>query len=365
MRLLQKVGFIFLTLICLSEIGSSQTFANHWIDSAKTYFKLKVAQNGIYRLTFEELKSAGFIFDGVDSKSLKLINFGKEQAIYVNSTTFGSGSFIEFYGEKNTIGLDSLLYSNWKTDLFNPEYSLVTDTNAYFLTIAPETENLRYKQVNPDFGSSATVFPYYLHEEKIVFTDTYFKNVDSDIRYSHFEPSEGFGDALRQSSTTSINTSQISPIGPSPILSFRIGQNNQVAKLEISFNGILKASPFINPRLTIQFNFTLDKIELKNSNTLTLKNIQSANDRHRISVVSLTYPRSLDFGNKPSYTFVLPESSNERKLEISSFKTSNSNAFLYDIKNKIRYATTTVNDKIISIVNPVTYNTKYIKNKRY
>jgi len=361
MKMIIKIIFSLLILSITYFASSAQAkYGNEWIDASKPYFKLKIAQNGIYKVTFEELVGAGFGENNIIGSSLKLYNFGEERAIYVSDNDFGPGDYFEFYGEKNTIGLDSLLYNDWSKDLFNPEYSLVTDTNAYFLTLSPESSNLRYTLVNPDFNNNTlTPFPFYLHDEKIVFSGSYFKNVDGDIRYSHFEPSEGFGDALQQISTTLLNTSQLVDSGPNPVLRFRSGQNSHLSKLEISWNNQIKATPFINPKLTSQFFYELEKSEVKGSNNLVLKNINSANDRHRLAYVSLVYPRAFDFGGTSEYNFSLTSSANKRNLQISSFKTENNAVYLYDIKNQIRY-TTKVNDgKVQAIVNPVTSDTKY------
>lgn len=92
-------------------INAQLTFGHEWIDANKTYYKLKVAQNGIYKVTHEELTLAGFPSGNISGASLKLMNFGQEQAIYVSDNDFGPGDYFEFYGEKICIGLDSLFYT--------------------------------------------------------------------------------------------------------------------------------------------------------------------------------------------------------------------------------------------------------------
>ncbi|MGB4841099.1 MAG: hypothetical protein WBP08_18975, partial [Saprospiraceae bacterium] len=230
------IALLFVYLFGIKSFGQNK-YGNEWIEPSKTYYKIKVAENGIYKVTYEELVSVGFNKGQVFGSALKLINFGQEQSIYVSGNTFGPGSWFEFYGQKNTIGLDTFLYSDWKKDLLNPDYSLVNDTNTYFLTLSPETSNLRHTLVNPDYNNiTLTPFPYYLHEEKVVYSSTFFKNVDGDIRYSHFEPSEGFASGVLQVSNTELKMSGYVEAGPLPILSFRTGQNNQVSRLEISWN---------------------------------------------------------------------------------------------------------------------------------
>ncbi|MBK8349298.1 MAG: hypothetical protein IPL08_17425 [Saprospiraceae bacterium] len=356
-----KILLSFAVLFTFSHVTQAQQkFGNEWIDPAKTYFKIKVAQNGIYKVTYEELTAAGFPQSGIQGTALKLINFGNEQAIFVSDNDFGANDYIEFYGEKNTIGLDSLLFDDWQKDLFNPEYSFVSDTNAYFLTISPETSNLRYTLVNPDYNNiTLTPFPYYQHTEKVVYSGSFFKNVDGDIRYSQFEPSEGFGSGLQQASTTSLNASLLVETGPAPVLKFRTGQNNHVSNLEISWNNQLKDTKLTNPRLTTQHTYTLDKSEIKATNTPNLKNIQSTNDRHTIAYVSLKYPRSFDFGNKSEYNFDLPSATGKRLLDITAFKSDNQPVYVFDISNKIRYSTKINSGKVQVIVNPTSAESGY------
>ncbi|MBK8515183.1 MAG: hypothetical protein IPL55_02465 [Saprospiraceae bacterium] len=354
------IALLFVYLFGIKSFGQNK-YGNEWIEPSKTYYKIKVAENGIYKVTYEELVSVGFNKGQVFGSALKLINFGQEQSIYVSGNTFGPGSWFEFYGQKNTIGLDTFLYSDWKKDLLNPDYSLVNDTNTYFLTLSPETSNLRHTLVNPDYNNiTLTPFPYYLHEEKVVYSSTFFKNVDGDIRYSHFEPSEGFASGVLQVSNTELKMSGYVEAGPLPILSFRTGQNNQVSRLEISWNNKVIETRLLNPKLTTQHSYTLDKTEIKATNTLTLRNVNTALDRHIIANATLKYPRSFDFGNKATVEFQLNSSTPSRLLEISSFKSDNQSVFLYDINNKIRYSTKVNAGKVLAIVNGTLSEAKYI-----
>ncbi|MBK8670656.1 MAG: hypothetical protein IPN89_14870 [Saprospiraceae bacterium] len=57
-----KILLSFAVLFTFSHVTQAQQkFGNEWIDPAKTYFKIKVAQNGIYKVTYEELTAAGFL----------------------------------------------------------------------------------------------------------------------------------------------------------------------------------------------------------------------------------------------------------------------------------------------------------------
>lgn len=352
--------FLFVNLFCLSLFCQTK-YGNEWIDNAKIYYKIKVAKDGIYKVTFEDMINAGFPQASVAASSLKLINFGKEQAIDVSNSNFGPGEFFLFYGQKNTIGLDSLLYTDWKKDLFNSEYSIITDTNAYFLTISPETSNLRFIQVNPDY-SNITLSPtqYYIHEEKIVYNSVYTKNEERKIRQSYLEPCEGFGSGYTNLSTVNISTNRLIESGPLPLLSIRTGISSLFAKLDVSWNNDLLESRFLNPNVNAQFDFTLNKEMVKSNNTLTIKNMQSANDKHSLAFASLVYPRSFHFNNQTNFFFKLTSSTNKRLLEINDFKTNNNGVFLFDIDQKIKYRSLVDNNTVKVITNPISSENHYI-----
>ncbi|HQV67438.1 MAG TPA: hypothetical protein PLO48_11555, partial [Saprospiraceae bacterium] len=342
------------------HVDAQKKFGNEWINPSKTYLKLKVAENGIYKLTYEEMVAAGFIDTKINGIDLQLINYGTDQALYVSDNDFGPGDHIEFYGEKNTIGLDSLLYADWRKDLLNPDYSLVNDTNAYFLAISPEKNNIRYTLKNPNFGSTnLTPFPYYLHEEKLVFSKIHKKSAENKIINTIFEPSEGFCNDVLQSSNITLKSSHLVSSGPDPTLSLRMGLNSNYSKLEILWNGILKQTKTSEGKKTLQFNINLSKNEIVADNLLKVNNIQSAEDRHFLANVGIVYPREFDFGGKSNYDFAMTEMPSQRLLEIINFNNAGDGAVLYDPKNKIRYSTKQSGNKLQAIIDGSSRSTTY------
>lgn len=363
MKIVSKLIFFAILMIALCDLSIAQSkFGNEWINPSKTYLKLKIAQNGVYKVSYEELVSTGFISNRINGADLQLINFGNDQALYISDNDFGPGDHFEFYGEKNTIGLDSLLYVDWKKDLLNPDYSLVNDTNAYFLTLAPEKNNLRYVIKNPNYANTTlSPFPYYLHNEKMVFSSYFFKNVDSgDTRYSYFEPSEGFSKEITNKNILNFTASHVSSTGPQPKISFRTGLNGNYAKLEIFWNGDLKYSLFSEAKKTVQWSAQLQSSDIKNSNTFIIQNSNSTSDQHTLANVTLTYARNFYFDNKGSFDFQMPPQASQRLLEISDFKSGSGASFLYDKINKIRYNTATTGDKIRVIIDGIQDTTSYI-----
>lgn len=109
---------------------------NEWIQFSQFYYKIPVAQTGMYRVTYNDLQAAGFPVGSVDPRRLQLFHRGLEQAIYIEGegdAVFHAADYIEFYGRKNDGTSDMELY---KPASAQPHtyHNLFSDTTYYFLT---------------------------------------------------------------------------------------------------------------------------------------------------------------------------------------------------------------------------------------
>jgi hypothetical protein len=103
-------------------------------------YKIFIRKDGVYKITYDDLKKAGIDLKGVQASRLKLKNNGVEIPIYVYSGgdgVFNEGDYIEFYAEarKNK-------FSGGKIDLYNDPF---TDVNVYFLEVG-DSPGLRYAE---------------------------------------------------------------------------------------------------------------------------------------------------------------------------------------------------------------------------
>ncbi|UYZ59629.1 putative type IX secretion system sortase PorU2 [Hymenobacter latericus] len=116
-----------------STLAQSRQYGNEWIDHNKTYYKIKIIKDGLYRLDQAYLSRLGL--SGVEPRRLQLWRRGQEVAMYGggNQTQLDATTYLEFYGQRNDGKLDRDMY---KTAAEQPHqlYSLFTDTAAYFLT---------------------------------------------------------------------------------------------------------------------------------------------------------------------------------------------------------------------------------------
>ncbi len=128
-----------------------------------TTFNLKVNKTGLYRVTYEQLQTAGLDLAGVPLEKLTVLNRDKMIPIYVSmpdqSVTFGAGGYIEFYGE----ALDTLY----------------TDTNIYILQVnASPAPRVRMDNTVPDASLPA---PVSYQETLVVNNQRQFANYAPDV----------------------------------------------------------------------------------------------------------------------------------------------------------------------------------------
>src|SRR5690606_32002512 len=97
----------------------AQPYGNEWIDysSGRKYFKIQIAQDGLYRINFSTLQfalqSISEDIANIDPRSIQVYNRGEEVFLYVHGESdgaFNASDYLEFYGERNTGWLDEGLY---------------------------------------------------------------------------------------------------------------------------------------------------------------------------------------------------------------------------------------------------------------
>ena len=338
------------------NIGQETRYGNEWIDYEKDYYKVLVGRDGMFRITYETLLGAGFPIGAISGNQLQLFFLGEEIPIYTSTDNlFGSGDYIEFFGEQNRSQVDRHLFDDPANEMLNPLYSLVTDSSGYFLTWSSDT-NLRYQSINNDLTNLPPKTPYFWYEETLNFTDKLSKFANpAGVKNSHFQAGEGYSTGFLTNHNITISPQNIFPTNELAELKVRLATNERNHQLVISVNGTEVANETYYGYELKQYNFPVMLSENNSAVNLETKGINHSNDRQAISNVILRYPRNFNFNDQSEFLFTLSDNTSAQYLEIENFQTANGTIVLYDLTNNLRILPTLENG-ILKIALPPSNN---------
>ena len=329
--------------------GIDTLYGNEWISYEQTFLKIKIAEDGLYRVNYETLSNAGIPVGILTANQYQIFHLGKEIPLYTSSKTIlSSDDYIEFYGEKNRSELDRFLFKDPEKELLNPEYSLFTDTAAYFLTWAPpNVPTLRFEEVESDLTNLPPKEEWYWAEEKVVFTEKYLKNYTrlsgTTIYYSNFEMGEGYGnrsinELLAAGSTlqsVDVDLPGLYTAGPDSKVNIRfatgLGSHHQVFRV----NG---TSYFEEEFNNVQVKDWTATIPASTGDELKVELEGTVDDRDEASVsrINVNYPHNLDLRGQNFTNLQLDPSLDRQYLEIENFDLANGIPVIYDLTNQKR-----------------------------
>ncbi|MFN0035268.1 MAG: C25 family cysteine peptidase [Saprospiraceae bacterium] len=324
--------------------GQDTLYGNEWIDYSKTYFRFKIADDGVYRLDFQTLSSAGFPAGNVPASEWRLYRNGQQEAVFTSTNgTFGSADFLEFYGRKNRGELDFHLFENADAEQVNPRYSIFNDSAAYYLSWGTGGQALRYAAAPNDLSNLPPAEPFCWQTTETVFWQGGFakKSITDDTRYSWFD---GLGYVRAYSASTNpvpLLLPKIFAAGPDATAHIRYACNLGAHHQQILLNDSLFAEDeFYNFKI-IDRKFPVGAGFLNAPATAiaTFKLLSPLADRNGLALASIRYPRLFDFENANVAAFELEASQTEKYLEIKSFDLNAGNAVLWDLTNKTRLET--------------------------
>src|SRR4051812_9602266 len=104
--------FLFGLLLTWGFVAKAQVYNNEWIDYSKTYYKFKIAKNGLFRIPQSLLSSAGL--GSTPAEYFQLWRNGVQVPVYtsVPSGVLSASDYIEFWGKMNDGKPDKQLYRN-------------------------------------------------------------------------------------------------------------------------------------------------------------------------------------------------------------------------------------------------------------
>ncbi len=345
------------TLHAQMPINNDTLYGNEWINYSQQYYKIKISQNGIYRINRQSLQDLGIDMNTVIGDHFQIFNVGQELPIYVsNNSTLTPFDYIEFYGQKNTFEVDQYLYKNGKSDMLNPYYSNFNDTAVYYLTFNNNSNHKRIDNIVFDIANPAQEISQITNETLLIFKETFIKpnvNNDPNIYYSNFQIGEGFARAPANASTFDIDAP--SWIGGTPAtLSLNLVGNiyNGGNKPVIKFNNQLLVADSSQNQDLRHFDLPIPAALMKVKNVLTIEGAPNVNDKHYIAYIKLEYIKNTDAANTDSIYTNLPVNTNPSWLTLTNFNHNSQIVIGYDFNNNQRYESIVVGNDIKIRLNP-------------
>lgn len=349
------VALIFI----FSGISSFAQLGNEWIKFNQQYFKIPIAKDGLYRLTYANLVDAG-ISTSVDPRKIQIFHRGVEQAIYVegeNDGQLNTSDYIEFYGRQNDGTLDTDLYSS-PTAQPHKYYNLYSDTTIYFLTYGQANgKRMAFSQINNP-GLPAQTFHW--DEKLMVLTSQYSSGVDyGDIQLSGFDEGEGWmGNQIIQNQSASYTIEGISntvvAAGLPSLEVLLVGRGPMAHAVQVSAGNRLLATVDFSGFQSYKYQTNLQWSDISADGKLTISaKVIGSPDRVSVGYILVKYPQQVDQAGSASKQFIIPE--NESGMSYVEIKNPAADTRLYDVTNPsnvIRIAATQT-----STLNAVVENT--------
>ncbi len=360
---MQKLLTLIIFLFCCSlntyaQMWNAQDtlYGNEWINYDQTYYKIQLAEDGIYRIPTDVLAAEGVPVSSIQSEEFQLYHMGQEVPVYISTNnTLGADDFIEFYGEKNRTELDSFLYTYPLQKMTNLHYSLFTDTSAYFLTWNNDPNNERFEwDATMDISDAPPKEDYFMHDEFKNFAATFIKKVEpGNVYRSQFMVGEGYTRNFPETNTQGVN---IKPVyiyntgGDAKATVRLIGSEGQ-HELTIDVEDVEYLKDNFAGYLVKQYEFDIPVSELEATTNFVFTGNVDGNDKYAVSHVSLIHPRQFNFDNNQYFEFEIEGGNTTKYLEIAAFDTGGGDAILYDITNKLRLSTV-YEDGLVKVVLP-------------
>ena len=321
--------------------GTDTLYGNEWIDFSKTYYRIDIAADGVYRIPYQALANAGFPVNSVPASQFRLYRYGQQEPVFTSTDGLLSPQdYLEFFGARNRDAVDRYLFENPDQENLNPWYSLFNDTTAYYLCWETGGQPLRYLPLPNDLSNPPAKEPYCWSETGFYSSGYLFKRQISDeVTYSWYN-GDGFATFPEVSFSANIGPRKLLAGGPDAKLTVRYGCNLGSHHQTITLNDSLLAEDAFPGWRIMQHAVPVPNAWLKAVNVVRFQGVPAENDRSAVAGIFLRYPRLLDFENATTATFDVEASGDPKYLEIQAFNSSGGAPLLYDLTNGFRLETT-------------------------
>lgn len=328
--------------------GAFAQFGNEWIDYTQQYYKIKVADEGIYRITFSDMTGVGIPAGTISPDDFQLFCRETEQFIRVqdNGTpgVFESGDYVEFYGNTNDGWLDQGLYPIG--DHTNPYYSLFNDTICYFLTWSPGPHRRMVEETDVVTGAFTRINYGWRTEHTNYNADYNPGEKDSEgSTYPQYVRGEGwstipYGGGVFAGYPSSTNA-WIDPLAPDATVQMLVSSSNDPTGspnhfARIGYNGVVVYDTSWTGYQTHHFSFSIPNASIQPVVQTIEHDIYGISDNQLQHYMQFRYPHTFDLENNVQYNLELPYNTVDPKSPFEFTNLNAANPLLYVIGDTIK-----------------------------
>ncbi len=357
-----------ITICLLVTLSASGQVGDEWIDFTQTYFKIKVAKDGFYRITQDELQAVGFPISTVPASRVQVFRRGEEVALNVNANGDGTLNYLEFYGEKNNGVGDSPLYDvNDQPHLF---HNLFTDTASYFLTYKLGNENGKRMTFSSDKNTTGLIpEPFHIADTLQLFTTNYATGIKfgsgSVFNLSKYDEGEGWTGGFQTKNAFkdfdfTLDNYESSGVNPT-VETVLIGGNSLNHNMEIAVG---QNTSSLNVLSNVEFSGWGKEYFSGSINSssigaggefvvrMTAEGFPDAAERISVAYVRLTYPQTIQMESTGNKVFTLNNDTDPKAwMQIATTNAAGTSIFeISDPFNAIRIATTNFSDRVEAVI---------------
>ncbi len=288
--------FLLLPVLLKAQMvqGGDTLYGPEWIRYDQTYFKFYISKDSLYQIRYADLVQAGIPVSQVNGAQWQLWRMGSEVPLFVSSPgTWSEGDYMQFWGRKNRSDLDAFLFSNPAREMLNPEYSLYTDSMAYFLTwVTPgiTTRRVTLRPSNAALSVQDYVWVDRLYEfHRLPFDQRY--DSENIISYSTYDACEGFGNGETRLYNQVIPAASPYAGNINGKLQIRLATNARQHDLRISINNVVQLIDSFWGFQVKNYELDIPNQTLAEDINLKIEGLATSLDYFILSNIRLVYPK--------------------------------------------------------------------------
>ncbi|MBK6573075.1 MAG: hypothetical protein IPG21_11480 [Saprospiraceae bacterium] len=331
--------FAIQTIYCQMTFNGKKLFGNEWLTKGQKYFKFSLAADGFCRINYQTLLNSGIPVQSIRGDQYQIFKLGQEIALRTSTQgVLGPNDYIEFMGFRNRAELDETLFNN-KSELFNPEYSMFTDSLSYFLTWTQGTTQNRITEENNDLVNLLPKDLYYT--KKVI---EYFNEVTTkrSFGYQHtqkmpdFDEGQGYGTDYFTERTFALNFKNsfkdFLEVKIEATL-FGYGEDASAHKASFYLDNEFKDFIAFSGFKVKEGGISLNAEDLKEQMNFKILADGNRDDRLSVSKIEYSFPAEFKFDQSKITKLFIAGSLTKRYLEIEDFNGGNE-IIVYDLTNK-------------------------------